>query len=325
MATLDKQIFIQQVTKDSEAEGGIITTEQLQTIILNNLKNFDMVQENNGRLSLDYLEAFINAKFIEGRTNKTLKRYDYIIKRMLNLLNVNEQDITVYHLRKYFTMQKEKGISERTLNGERCIFSSYFGWLFNEHLISSNPTSNLNPIKYTKKVRKPFNEVEIERMKEVCENTRDKAIISFLLSSGCRVNELCQLNKSDINLEKKECVVLGKGNKERTCYINEITVMLLSRYFEERTDNLPALFVGKGTERIKPQGIRKMLKKIEQLSGVENVHPHRFRRTLATTLINHGMPIQEVAHILGHEKIDTTMEYVYIENENVKASYKKYA
>jgi site-specific recombinase XerD len=149
-------------------------------------------------------------------------------------------------------------------------------------------------------------------------------MISFLLSTGCRISEVCGLNRESVDLKNLECTVLGKGDKERTVFFDDVTAMLLNRYFSERKDNSPALFAGKGTDRMTPGGVRAKLKTIAQRAHVENVHPHRFRRTLATTLIDRGMDIQEVAALLGHEKLDTTLKYVYINKVNVKNAYKKY-
>ena len=154
---------------------------------------------------------------------------------------------------------------------------------------------------------------------------RDKAIVCLLLSTGCRISELCALNRGDVDFQNKQCAVLGKGNKERTVYLDSVASMILKRYLKSRTDFSQALFVGKGTERLTPGGVRFMMKTLEEDSGVENVHPHRFRRTLATNLLNRGMPIQEVAKILGHEKLDTTMMYAFVDEQNVKASYCKYS
>lgn len=202
---------------------------------------------------------------------------------------------------------------------------SFFGWVQREGLIPNNPCGNLSTIKCGKEVRLPFSDVDIERLKETCETARDKALIAFLLSTGCRVGEVCGLNRADIDFANLECTVLGKGNKERTVYLDNVAAMQLRIYLNTRTDTCEALFAGKGSERLQAGGIRKRLNEIGEKAGVENVHPHRFRRTLATTLINHGMPIQEVAKILGHEKIDTTMTYVYIDKTNVKNAYRRYA
>lgn len=273
----------------------------------------------------DLLQAFMDAKRIEGRSEKTLKHYRYIIGRLLNEVHCPIRQITVFHLRSYLMRRKEAGVADKTLEGMRSVYCSYFGWLFKEGLLPANPCANLAAIKCSKVVRLPYSDVELERLREACGITRDKALISFLLSTGCRISEVCGLDREDINFQKGECIVLGKGAKERTVFINDVTLMLLQRYFSERKDTSPALFAGRGTERMTPQGVRKMLTTVAEKANVEHVHPHRFRRTLATSLIDHGMPIQEVAAILGHDKLDTTMTYVYIDTENVHNSYRKYA
>ena len=191
--------------------------------------------------------------------------------------------------------------------------------------MGKNPTANLQPIRKIKAIRKPFSQVEIERMKEAATTTRDKTILAVLLSTGCRISEVCQLDVLDIDMQARAVTVMGKGSKQRRVYLDDVAIMYLKRYFRERTDDSPALFVGKGSARLTPDGVRYALKQIEERSGVENVHPHRFRRTLATALISHGMAIQEVAAILGHDKLDTTMQYVYPDQSAVESSYRKYA
>lgn len=271
----------------------------------------------------DYLNAFISAKRVEGRSEKTIERYKYIIEKMQDYVGVPTRHITVYHLREYFAYLKSREMSDRSLEGMRSVFSSYFGWLQREYLIDKNPCANIGVIKYKKKVLLPYSDVEIYKLRESCKDQRNLAIIHFLLSTGCRISEVCALNRNSINFHTKECVVLGKGNKERTVYVDNITSLILQRYLKNRTDYSVALFAGKGTDRMKPGGMRKMLKQLEEISGVSNVHPHRFRRTLATNLIARGMPIQEVACILGHDNINTTMTYVYIGKPLVHNSYER--
>lgn len=279
----------------------------------------------NDAESLELLNAYIEAKRIEGRSNNTLSRYRRMIERLYDAVKVPIRQISVFHLRKYLSDEKAKGLSDSTLDGMRQIFSAYFGWLQKEGLIRENPTTNLGAIKCTKKVRKPYSAVDIERIKECCSCDRDKAIVSLLLSTGCRISEVCALNRNSIDFANAEILVLGKGNKERTVFLDDVAIMLIKRYIDSRTDSDEALFVGKGTHRLHPGGVRFMLKTIAKKAGVENVHPHRFRRTLATNLIDHGMAIQEVASILGHDKLDTTMAYVYLDKNNVKNAYRKFA
>ena len=287
--------------------------------------NVEPRQTESAGDSDDALEAFLNAKKVEGRSAKTLAHYKYVIERLIASANVPLGKIQVGHIRSFLSEEKDRGINDRTLEGYRSVYSSCFGWLHTEELIRRNPCANLGKIKCVKKIRIPFSSTDIELMREACRNLRDRAIIAFLLSTGARISEVCALDRSNIDFQAMECTVLGKGAKERTVYIDSVAGMLLQRYLADRKDGFPALFCGKGTERLTPGGVRMMLKQIEAASGVENIHPHRFRRTLATNLINHGMQLQEVSEILGHTNVNTTMEYVYIEKEKVKNNYKRYA
>lgn len=273
----------------------------------------------------DLLMAYINALSVEGRSEKTLERYRYIITRMMESVKVPTNRITVYHLRRYLTDEKTRGISDRTLEGYRQVFSAYFNWLQRERLIENNPTANLGAIKYAKKQKDIYSDADVERMKFSCKTLRDRAIICFLQATGCRVSEVVGLNRDDVDIFNLEATVLGKGNKERTVYLDQVAAMTLQAYLEARKDNSPALFAGKGTDRLQPGAIRQMLVKLGKNAKVPHVHPHKFRRTTATNLIRHGMPIQEVAAILGHDKLDTTMQYVVLDKTAVQYSYKKYA
>jgi site-specific recombinase XerD len=328
MSISAKQHLIKQIEHEL---GNVLTAVELNIVQekLNIvLGMFDVNGLESGQIDMetdDFLTAFLDAKEIEGRSPKTIKHYRYIINRALTGSNTPIRQITIFHLRSYLMKMKSDGIADKTLEGIRSVICSFFGWLQKEGLLKENPCANLSPIKCAKKVRTPYTTVDIERLKESCSCARDKALISFLLSTGCRVSEVCGLDKCNVNFTTNECTVLGKGNKERTVFIDDVTVMLLKRYIDERTDDSPALFVGKGTNRMTPGGIRARLHNIADTAHVENVHPHRFRRTLATTLINHGMQIQDVASILGHDKLDTTMKYVFIDKVNVKNEYRKYA
>ena len=290
------------------------------------LAGYQLMQTDPGVLDKDdLLDAYTAAMQIQGRSPKTIERYRYAILRMMKVVKVRTRSITVYHLRQYLAEEKARGISDRTLEGTRQVFSAYFNWLQREGLIDTNPTANLGAIKYQKKIKVTYTDIDIERLKYNCASIRDRAIVCFLRSTGCRISEMTQLNRNDIDLVNLECTVLGKGNKERTVYLDAVTGMLVKEYLAQRTDALPALFIGKGTERLKPGGVRYMLCHLAERASVNHVHPHKFRRTLATNLIRHGMPIQEVAAILGHDKLDTTMQYVVLDKTEVKNSYRKYA
>ena len=276
-------------------------------------------------IGLDLLEAYTAALKVQCRSPRTVERYEYVINHLTRDLQTPIRNITVYHLRRWIAKEQERGISDGTLEGQREVFSAFFGWLWREGLIEKNPVNNLGAIKVQKKVLKAYEPVEIENLKAVCCGRRDIAIVCFLLATGCRISEVTSLDKHKINFIDKEVVVLGKGNKERAVFFDDVTAMHLQRYLDERTDDNPALFVGRRNERLTPNGIRRMLNRLAAAAGVEHVHPHKFRRTLATTLIAHGMPIQEVAAILGHEKLDTTMKYVVLDKTSVKHDYRKFA
>ena len=296
------------------------------TVLADQLAGYELTQTDPGNLGADdLLDAYTAAMQIQGRSPKTIERYRYIILRMMETVRVNTRSITVYHLRQYLAQEKARGIADSTLEGTRQVFSSYFNWLQREGLIQTNPTANLGAIKCAKKIKLTYSEIDIERLKFNCKRLRDRAIVCFLKSTGCRISEMTQLNRDDIDLAALEVTVLGKGNKERTVYLDQVTGVLIDEYLKSRTDDHPALFVGKGTERLKPGGVRYMLRHLAERASVNHVHPHKFRRTLATNLIRHGMPIQEVAAILGHDKLDTTMRYVVLDKSDVKNSYRKYA
>lgn len=326
MSIAAKQLLLKEVEKEL---GSTLTVKDMEAVMLRlNSIVTDFEVEQHDSLNSDseeFLNAFLEAKEIEGRSPKTLTRYKYIIERFLADVHTSTSKVTIYHLRSFLMSEKRRGISDRTLEGFRSVFSSYYGWLHKEGLIQDNPCANLGPIKCIKVIREPYSSADIERLKEACKSLRDRTIIMFLLTTGCRISEMCGLNRADIDFQSGECTVLGKGNKQRVVYLDGVAIMLLRRYLNQRTDLNPALFVGARSERLEPGGVRAMLKVLEKKTGVHNVHPHRFRRTLATNLITHGMPIQEVAAILGHDKLDTTMKYVYLEHSAVKNSYRKFA
>lgn len=312
--------FKAQIGKVLSIEQTEATTLLLQAI----LEKYDIEEcVEEAEPGVDLLDAFLSTKKVEGKSPKTIWRYGYILRGLLDYVKTPVNRITVHHIRAYFANKKERGVSDSTLDGERSIFSSFFNWLNREGLIRSNPCSNLGKIKHQQVVRKPFTPVDIECIKENCKRDVDKAVVAFMLSTGCRISEVCGLNRNDVDLVKKECIVLGKGNKQRAAYFDDVTAMLLKRYLDGRKDDYDPLFLSRNKTRFSQQAIRAMLCRVSRRCGVEKIHPHRFRRTMATSMIKRGMSIQEVAHLLGHEKIDTTMKYVYIDESDVKTSFQK--
>lgn len=330
MSLIDKQMLLRDL---SDRLGAFIPANDLQKILAEAdeaLVDYEVTSAPTGGgpdgNSEDLLRYYLEAKRIEGKSEKTIAHYEYILRRLLNDTQVPFAKMTVYHIRNYYTSERERGIKSSTLEGYRQTYSSFFGWLSREDLIKKNPMNNLTAIKQPKVVRKPFSPVEIAMLSEAAKSIRNRALLAFLLSTGCRVSEVCSVMQTDIDWQNLQLTVTGKGNKQRTVYIDDVTSMLLKRYLDTRTDDSPVLFLSsRGLKALTPSGIQRMLKDLEKISGVENVHPHRFRRTLATSLINKGMPIQEVAAILGHDKIDTTMTYVYIDATSLANAYKKYA
>ena len=321
-----KLSFMAQMRK---ALADTLTVEQMEKMVsagMGVLDSFVMHEIATGEDGPDdLLESYVAAMQVEGRSQKTIDRYVYMIGKLMAFAKVPTRRISVYHIRSFISAEKERGIQDSTLEGHREIFTAYFNWLQRESLIEKNPTVNLGVIKVAKKEKKTYTERELERLNMCCRKERDRAILHFLRSTGCRISEMTGLNRDEVNLEALECVVHGKGNKERTVYMDEVAAMLLADYLAERKDENPALFVSRLGKRIQPGGVREMLNVLAEKAGVEHVHPHKFRRTLATGLTRHGMPIQEVARILGHEKLDTTMKYVMLNNDDVKASYRRFA
>ena len=276
----------------------------------------------------DLLTCYLDALRVQGRSPKTLEHYERTIRSLQRFVKIPTRQITVHHIRAWLAAEQQRGVCDVTRNGNRQVFSAYFGWLHKEGLIEHNPMGNITAIKCQKKQKKIYSAVDIEKLKDKCSEQkheiRNRAIVAFLKSTGCRISEVTGLNRDAVNLQTLEVVVLGKGNKERKVYLDEVTGMALKEYLDHRMDDNPALFVNHSFERLTPGGVRAMLKELAQLAGVEHVHPHKFRRTLATNLQRRGMPIQEVAHILGHEKLDTTMKYTVLNDDDLKNDYRKY-
>ena len=327
--------LIQKITEDLSTKLGEdvfdMISDVIQDVLIVNLNDYELQERCTSIAILDnsaegQLKKFVAVKRIEGIADSTLRRYADENMKLLRFLNKPLYKITTYDIRFYLSYRRQQGtVSNRTLNGMRRCYSSFFSWLAAEGLIAHNPCLALSQIKFKKQVKKPFSSTEIDALRMNCNNIRDLALVDFLYSTGCRVSEVVKLNISDINFEKLECTVLGKGNKERKVYITEVTAKNLKEYIKTRKIVGQALFTGKGSSRLTKNGIEAAIKRIGKAAGVENVHPHRFRRTLATNLLDRGMNIQDVATILGHADLKTTQIYCYISQSNVQAAYRKYA
>ena len=276
---------------------------------------------------VDTVACFINAKRIEGCSEKTLSYYRQTIVSMLSGIEKEPQEIVTEDLRKYLTeYQTSRKSSKVTIDNIRRILSSYFSWLEDEDYIVKSPVRRIHKVKTAKVVKDTYTDEALELMRDNCTTARDLAMIDLLASSGMRVGELVTLNREDINFNERECVVIGKGNKERLVYFDARTKIHLQSYLEGRTDGNPALFVSMKApfDRLMIGGVETRLRELGKRLNIPKVHPHKFRRTLATTAIDKGMPIEQVQQLLGHQKIDTTMHYAMVKQQNVKLAHRKY-
>ena len=275
---------------------------------------------------LQFLQLFLVRKKTEGKSVRTLEQYQLHLSKLLQDLNkpldkITEDDLFLY-LARY---QKTRNVSNTYLDNMRLVFSSFFTWCNNKGYISKNPTIGLEPIKSEKKIKKPFSDEELEKLRRACIQERDFALIEFLYSTGVRASELVTLNRDDIDLNSKNVIVYGKGSKEREVYLTATACLHLKEYLKTRNDDNEALFVTtrKPYNRLTVAGLEHILKDLGKSAGVEKCHPHRFRRTMATNVLRKGAPLEEVKELLGHTKLDTTMIYCTINKDNVKHTHQR--
>lgn len=283
-----------------------------------------MRTDQNG---MNYLQVFLESFRQNGKSKGTVEQYQGHLGRMLSYIGKNVQEIEDDDLIDYMHKYKQlRQISGRYLNNMRLVFNSFFRWLQRRKVILRNPVDGLEPIKYRQTVKKPLSPEELEKVRCACERERDLAIVEFLYSSAVRVSELTALNREDICWQSDDVMVLGKGNKEREVYLNARAHLHLRQYLESRKDDNPALFVGEKAphERLTRAGVEYIISKLGVVAGVDNVHPHRFRRTSATDLLRMGMPIEQVQELLGHTKIETTRIYCTVTKEQVRSSHRRY-
>ena len=307
--------------------------EQLQEVLKHCLwrvevtPNPECSAEDDKLTNEELLSLFISSKRVEGCSEKTLRYYETSINKMFLTIEIHTTHITTDDLRNYLSeYQKINECSKANIDNIRRILSSFFSWLEDENYIIKSPVRRIHKIKTTKTVKETYTDEALELMRDNCDCLRDLAIIDFLSSTGMRVGELVKLNKADIDFENRECVVFGKGNKERPVYFDARTKIHLKNYLDSREDDNPALFVSllAPFNRLKISGVEIRLRSLGRKLGIPKVHPHKFRRTLATKAIDKGMPIEQVQQLLGHAKIDTTMQYAMVNQTNVKLSHRKY-
>lgn len=275
----------------------------------------------------DILNKFISSKEIEGCSTRTLNYYKDNIIKILDTINLPIDEITTEILRNYLADYKSNSKAGMvTIDNIRRILSSFFTWLENEDYIIKSPVRRIHKVKTTRKVKETLTDENLEKLRDTCSNVRDLAILELLISTGMRVGEITRLNISDMNFQERSCIVLGKGNSEREVYFSAKSKMYIKKYLEMRTDNNEALFVSliKPYNRLGISGIEILIRNLGKEANINKVHPHKFRRTMATMAIDKGMPIEQVQKLLSHIKIDTTMEYAMVNQSNVKNSHRKY-
>lgn len=275
----------------------------------------------------DYVQIFLAAKRVEGCSDKTIRYYESTIRNVIVAINKSPERATTDDIRLYLDDYQQKSrASKVTIDNIRRILSSFFAWLEDEDYIVKSPVRRIHKVKTCKTVKETYTDEALEIMRDSVECVRDLAIIDMLASTGMRVGELVKLNKTDIDFQNRECVVLGKGNKQRKVYFDARTKIHLKKYLDSRCDDNEALFVSLQTpyNRLQISGVEIRLRELGRKLNLNKVHPHKFRRTLATMAIDKGMPIEQVQQLLGHQSVDTTLQYAMVNQNNVKASHKKY-
>lgn len=284
----------------------------------------DFAQANS---NVELLNHFITAKQVEGCSEKTLEYYRNTLAMMTETIDKPYTQIESNDLRKYLKdYESTRNSSKVTIDNIRRIMSSFFAWLEDEDYIVKSPVRRIHKVKTATVTKEVLSDEDLEILRDNCKTPRDLAIVDMLSSTGMRIGELVQLNITDINFQERECIVTGKGNKQRPVYFNARTKLHLQKYLEHRRDNSPALFVSLDVNatRMSISGIESRLRHLGQTAGIKHVYPHKFRRTLATHAIDKGMPIEQVQKLLGHARIDTTMHYALVNQNNVKVSHRKY-
>lgn len=325
--------FVNDVLRDMLAYLDNGQAEQLRRVLKHNLSGYEIRQradstaEDASAENTWLTDAFLSAKRIEGCSEKSLSYYRKTIETMSEKIGKGITHITTNDLRTYLTdYQTERKSSKVTIDNIRRILSSFFSWLEDEDYILKSPVRRIHKVKTAVTIKETYTDEALETMRDHCDSLRDLALIDMLASTGMRVGELVLLNRDDINFEERECVVFGKGSKERLVYFDARTKIHLQNYLAQRTDSNNALFVSLKApyERLQIGGVESRLRELGKRLSLPRVHPHKFRRTLATMAIDKGMPVEQLQRLLGHQRIDTTLQYAMVKQSNVKIAHRKY-
>lgn len=303
--------------------------ERLHDVLLHALWNYEICEAGNEKQEKeqDLVAMFLSAKRIEGCSEKSLRYYQSTIQAMLDALGKGVKEIVTEDIRGYLTnYQTERHSSRVTIDNIRRILSSFFSWLEDEDYILKSPVRRIHKVKTASNIKETYSDETLELMRDNCSEIRDLAMIDLLASTGMRVGEMVLLNRTDIDFNERECIVFGKGDKERIVYFDARTKLHLQSYLDSRADDNPALFVSLRVphNRLTIGSIETRLHEMGKRLGMPKVHPHKFRRTLATMAIDKGMPIEQLQQLLGHKRIDTTLQYAMVKQSNVKLAHRKY-
>ena len=306
-----------------------VQSTKLREVLHNTFTRYEVVEskQQDDNLERNYLELFLAAKRIEGCSDKSLKYYKATIERMLNAISKSVNHIETDDIRNYLIKYQEQNKSSKvTIDNIRRILSSFFSWLEEEDYILKSPVRRIHKVRTGSNIKETYSDEVMELMRDNCSELRDLAIIDMLASTGVRVGEMVLLNRTDVDFNERECIVFGKGNKARVVYFDARTKIHLQNYLKSRSDNNLALFVSLKAphNRLQIGGVEARLRRLGKLLGIHKVHPHKFRRTLATMAIDKGMPIEQLQQLLGHRKIDTTLQYAMVKQSNVKISHQRY-
>ena len=324
-----RQKLIQTVVTDMLPYLNNAQTEKLQEVLLHILWDYD-ISPSDGKAEKqeqDLLALFLAAKRIEGCSEKSLKYYQATIQAMLDGIGKPIKEIVTEDIRQYLTnYQQERHSSRVTIDNIRRILSSFFSWLEDEDYILKSPVRRIHKVKTASNIKETYSDEALELMRDSCSEMRDLAMIDLLASTGMRVGEMVLLNRDDVDFTERECVVFGKGDKERMVYFDARTKLHLQANLESRSDDNPALIVSLKSPftRLSIGGVETRLRELGRHLGVPKVYPHKFRRTLATMAIDKGMPIEQLQQLLGHKRIDTTLQYAMVKQSNVKLAHRKY-
>lgn len=321
--------LINQVLQAMSKTLGNQQIERLKDVLEITFSNVEIFEktESDAAIDISVIKTFLSAKRVEGCSEKSMRYYESTIRNALASVGKNVKDVSTDDLRQYLDeYQQRSGASRVTVDNIRRILSSFFAWLEEEFYIVKSPVRRIHKVKTGKVVKETYSDEALEMMRDSCETTRDLAMIDILASTGMRVGELVKLNRGDIDFQNRECIVTGKGNKQRIVYFDARTKIHLQNYLKERKDTNDALFVTllAPFNRLQISGVEIRLRHIGKDLNMTKVHPHKFRRTLATMAIDKGMPIEQVQHLLGHQSLDTTLQYAMVNQANVKMSHRKF-